>query len=160
MQRFGIVIRKLWTWYVLLILIICTSLTLYISYSDSVCPMLKKLWYLFIIAYLNDISDVALFLLMPTEDFRSRPLRFLLRELIVENVFIPLLDILSNPKYIDKSIVWLVSLFIMMKVIYYSLLAKWSFFWSGWFYYGHRNVQFRPGIGISSGINYQRVKFA
>lgn len=61
---------------------------------------------------------------MPTEDFRSRPLRFLLRELIVENVFIPLLDILSNPKYIDKSIVWLVSLFIMMKVIYYSILAK------------------------------------
>lgn len=71
-------------------------------------PNAKKLWYLFIIAYLNDISDVALFLLMPTEDFRSRPLRFLLRELIVENVFIPLLDILSNPKYIDKSIVWLV----------------------------------------------------
>ncbi|ETN72258.1 PXA domain protein, partial [Necator americanus] len=33
-------------------------------------------------AYLHDVVDIVLYLIMPPEDFRCRPLRFLLREVI------------------------------------------------------------------------------
>ncbi|KAL3124089.1 hypothetical protein niasHT_004678 [Heterodera trifolii] len=60
-------------------------------------------------AYLHDICDILLYLLMPSEDFRSRPLRFLIREIFVSNVFLPLLDRLSDPNVINRMIVWLLS---------------------------------------------------
>ena len=47
---------------------------------------------------------------MPSEDFRSRPLRFLVREILVSKVFIPLFDKLSEPDYITYLIVRLVRL--------------------------------------------------
>uniref|UniRef100_A0A914I4D0 Sorting nexin-13 n=1 Tax=Globodera rostochiensis TaxID=31243 RepID=A0A914I4D0_GLORO len=60
-------------------------------------------------AYLHDIGDVLLYLLMPSEDFRSRPLRFLIREILVSSVFVPLLDRLSEPSVVNRMIVWLMS---------------------------------------------------
>ena len=33
-------------------------------------------------AYLHDLVDIILYLVMPPEDFRCRPLRFLLREVV------------------------------------------------------------------------------
>uniref|UniRef100_A0A183C4E6 Sorting nexin-13 n=1 Tax=Globodera pallida TaxID=36090 RepID=A0A183C4E6_GLOPA len=60
-------------------------------------------------AYLHDICDVLLYLLMPSEDFRSRPLRFLIREILVSSVFVPLLDRLSEPSVVNRMIVWLIS---------------------------------------------------
>lgn len=53
--------------------------------------------------------DILLYLLMPSEDFRSRPLRFLVREVFVSKIFVPLLDKLSDPFYMNYLIVWLVS---------------------------------------------------
>ncbi|KAE9555497.1 hypothetical protein FO519_001265 [Halicephalobus sp. NKZ332] len=60
-------------------------------------------------AYLHDISDILLYLLMPSEDFRSRPLRFFAREILVSKVLTPLIDQLSDPDYITYLIVWLFS---------------------------------------------------
>uniref|UniRef100_A0A1I7Y8Q8 Sorting nexin-13 n=1 Tax=Steinernema glaseri TaxID=37863 RepID=A0A1I7Y8Q8_9BILA len=60
-------------------------------------------------AYLHDICDILLYLLMPSEDFRSRPLRFILREIIVRKVIMPLLDKFSDPDYLNHIIVWLLS---------------------------------------------------
>nr|CAD2196290.1 unnamed protein product [Meloidogyne enterolobii] len=60
-------------------------------------------------AYLHDISDILLYLLMPSEDFRCRPLRFLLREIFVTKIFIPLIDCLSEPFFVNRMIVWLLS---------------------------------------------------
>ncbi|KAH7731743.1 PXA domain-containing protein [Aphelenchoides avenae] len=60
-------------------------------------------------AYLHDLVDILLYLLMPSEDFRSRPLRFLLREVIVTRVMVPLLDKLSQPDYLNFIVVWLLS---------------------------------------------------
>uniref|UniRef100_A0A0N5AAU0 Sorting nexin-13 n=1 Tax=Syphacia muris TaxID=451379 RepID=A0A0N5AAU0_9BILA len=60
-------------------------------------------------AYLHDVTDILMYLLMPGEDFRSRPLRFLLREIIVQRVFIPVLDMFSDPDYINHAIVLLLS---------------------------------------------------
>jgi len=46
---------------------------------------------------------------MPSEDFRCRPLRFLLREIFVTKIFIPLIDCLSEPFFVNRMIVWLLS---------------------------------------------------
>ncbi len=62
-----------------------------------------------ILAYLHDLTDILLYLLMPPEDFRSRPLRFLIREIIVTKIFVPLLNKLSDPEYVNYLLVWLVS---------------------------------------------------
>lgn len=59
-------------------------------------------------AYLHDVTDVLLYLLMPSEDFRSRPFRFLIREIIVKQIILPVLDMLSSPDFINHTIVWLV----------------------------------------------------
>jgi sorting nexin-13 len=46
---------------------------------------------------------------MPSEDFRCRPLRFLIREVFVTKVFVPLLDRLSDPCFVNRMIVWFLS---------------------------------------------------
>uniref|UniRef100_A0A1I7WCX5 protein-ribulosamine 3-kinase n=1 Tax=Heterorhabditis bacteriophora TaxID=37862 RepID=A0A1I7WCX5_HETBA len=46
---------------------------------------------------------------MPPEDFRCRPLRFLLREVIVRRLIVPLLDHFSDPNEINQLLVWLLS---------------------------------------------------
>uniref|UniRef100_A0A914R1M9 PXA domain-containing protein n=1 Tax=Parascaris equorum TaxID=6256 RepID=A0A914R1M9_PAREQ len=46
---------------------------------------------------------------MPSEDFRSRPLRFLVREITVRRIILPILDMFSDPDYINHMVVWLLS---------------------------------------------------
>ncbi|CAI4223878.1 unnamed protein product [Auanema sp. JU1783] len=60
-------------------------------------------------AYLHDLVDIILYLVMPPEDFRCRPLRFLLREIIVRQIIMPLLNKFSDPAEMTKLIVWLFS---------------------------------------------------
>ncbi|VDK30091.1 unnamed protein product [Gongylonema pulchrum] len=87
-------------------------------------------------AYLHDVADVLLYLLTPTEDFRSRPFRFLVREVFVKRILLPVLDMLSDPDFINHSIVWLnlapssvallndchTNYFIILKLCFYSVL--------------------------------------
>uniref|UniRef100_A0AAF5HZT3 GPI inositol-deacylase n=1 Tax=Strongyloides stercoralis TaxID=6248 RepID=A0AAF5HZT3_STRER len=61
------------------------------------------------IAYFKDVVDILLHLLMPAEDFRCRPLRFVLRDTLVNRIFIPCFNKLSNPDYVNYMIVWLLS---------------------------------------------------
>lgn len=58
--------------------------------------------------FLRDLCEVVLFLLLPAEDFQCKALRFLLRELLVSSVLLPLLALFSDPDYINQIIVWLV----------------------------------------------------
>ncbi|KAI6177213.1 PXA domain-containing protein [Aphelenchoides bicaudatus] len=60
-------------------------------------------------ACLHDIVDLLLYLLLPSEDFRCRPLHFLIREILISKVFIPLLNLLSDPDYLNHLLVWLLS---------------------------------------------------
>uniref|UniRef100_A0AC34Q640 Sorting nexin 13 n=1 Tax=Panagrolaimus sp. JU765 TaxID=591449 RepID=A0AC34Q640_9BILA len=60
-------------------------------------------------AYLHDVADLLLYLIVPAEDFRSRPLRFFSRELLVGKILIPLIDQLSDPDYLTHLIIWLLS---------------------------------------------------
>ncbi len=59
-------------------------------------------------AYLHDVADILLYLLIPAEDFRTRPFRFLIREVLVKRILLPVLDLFSDPDYINYIIVWLV----------------------------------------------------
>ncbi|CAG9536268.1 unnamed protein product [Cercopithifilaria johnstoni] len=60
-------------------------------------------------AYFHDVADILLYLLTPAEDFRSRPFRFILREIYVKRMMLPLFDMLSDPDFINRSIIWLLS---------------------------------------------------
>ncbi|KAL3994350.1 PXA domain family protein [Acanthocheilonema viteae] len=68
----------------------------------STCPHYEN-------AYFHDVADILFYLLMPAEDFRSRPFRFLLREVYVKRMMLPLFDMLSDPDFINHSIIWLLS---------------------------------------------------
>ncbi|XP_034255128.1 sorting nexin-13 [Thrips palmi] len=57
--------------------------------------------------YLRDIAEILLFLLLPEDDFHCKTLRFLVRELFVEVIILPLLDLFSDPDYINQTIIWL-----------------------------------------------------
>ncbi|VDK75333.1 unnamed protein product [Litomosoides sigmodontis] len=68
----------------------------------STCPHYEN-------AYLHDVADILLYLLIPAEDFRARPFRFLLREVYVKHIMLPFFDMLSDPDFINHSIIWLLS---------------------------------------------------
>jgi PXA domain. len=53
------------------------------------------------------MGEVLLFLLMPVDDFHCKPLRFLLREMLVSSVVLPLFALVSDPDYINQIIIWL-----------------------------------------------------
>lgn len=57
--------------------------------------------------YLRDLAEIVLFLLLPENDFHCTPLRLLVRELFVEVIVLPLLDLFSDPDYINQTIIWL-----------------------------------------------------
>uniref|UniRef100_A0AC35TIR7 Sorting nexin-13 n=1 Tax=Rhabditophanes sp. KR3021 TaxID=114890 RepID=A0AC35TIR7_9BILA len=61
------------------------------------------------LTYFRDVTDVILHLLMPAEDFRCRPLRFIIRDILVNRIFIPMFDKFSNPDFVNYIIVWLLS---------------------------------------------------
>lgn len=60
-------------------------------------------------ACLHDITDLLLYLLLPSEDFRCRPIRFLIREILIGKVLMSILNTLSDPDYLNHLVVWLVS---------------------------------------------------
>ncbi|GFR95029.1 sorting nexin-13 [Elysia marginata] len=57
--------------------------------------------------YLQDLSEVLLFLLLPPEDFHNKPFRYIVREVLVNGIFLPTVDLLSDPDYINQYIAWL-----------------------------------------------------
>ncbi|XP_045168136.1 sorting nexin-13-like isoform X2 [Mercenaria mercenaria] len=57
--------------------------------------------------YLQDLSDVLLFLLLPTEDYNNKPFRYIIREVLVNGIFIPTIDLISDPDYINTYIAWM-----------------------------------------------------
>lgn len=59
--------------------------------------------------YLQNVAETLLFMLLPECDFNAIPLRTLLRELLVNMVFKPLLELISDPDTINQSLVWAVA---------------------------------------------------
>ncbi len=53
------------------------------------------------------MSDLLLFLLLPKEEFKAQSTRTLVRELLVNIVLKPVLDLISDPDWINQNVVWL-----------------------------------------------------
>lgn len=69
------------------------------------------------LAFLEEISEVLLFLLLPKADFDCLTVRFILRELLVNVIIKPLLDLFSDPDYINQTFIWLVKNFFFSTTI-------------------------------------------
>ncbi|XP_012252806.2 sorting nexin-13-like isoform X1 [Athalia rosae] len=61
------------------------------------------------LVFLSEISEILLFLLLPKEDFDCLSVRIILRELLVNVVMKPMLNLLSDPDYINQACIWLCS---------------------------------------------------
>lgn len=59
--------------------------------------------------YLQDITEVLLYLLLPAEDFHNKTVRFFLREIIASSVVLPTVNMICDPDYVNQTISWLVS---------------------------------------------------
>ncbi|XP_069111090.1 sorting nexin-13-like isoform X1 [Argopecten irradians] len=57
--------------------------------------------------YLQDLSEVLLYLLLPTEDFQNKTFRYILREVLVNGILIPTVDLVSDPDYMNQNMSWL-----------------------------------------------------
>jgi len=71
--------------------------------------------------FLAEISEILLYLVLPQSDFDCLTTRFMLRELLVNVIIRPLLNLFSDPDYINQACIWLVSgaKFIFALIIYY-----------------------------------------
>lgn len=58
--------------------------------------------------YLQQVSEVLLYLLLPPADFQNQVTRVFLRELIANIVLLPVVDLITDPDYINQTIVWMV----------------------------------------------------
>ena len=54
--------------------------------------------------------EILLYILVPDEDFRCKPLRFILRDIFSNGVILPLFDLITDPDYINQVIIWIVSI--------------------------------------------------
>lgn len=59
------------------------------------------------LTYLQSLADLLLFLLLPEQDFNAAPLKSLTREVLVNVVLKPGLDHLSDPDFVNQTLVWL-----------------------------------------------------
>nr|XP_018666665.1 sorting nexin-13 isoform X1 [Ciona intestinalis] len=59
--------------------------------------------------YLQDVSEVLLYLLLPVDEFHCRPLKYMMRELLVHGVFLPMFKLYSDPDYLNQYVNWLIS---------------------------------------------------
>ncbi|KAK3086098.1 hypothetical protein FSP39_013557 [Pinctada imbricata] len=57
--------------------------------------------------YLQDLSEVLLFLLLPPEDFQNKSFRYILREVIVNGIFLPTINLISDPDYLNQYMAWM-----------------------------------------------------
>ncbi|CAK8674367.1 unnamed protein product [Clavelina lepadiformis] len=59
--------------------------------------------------YLQDICEVLLYILLPKEEFHCKPFMYLMRESLVNGVFMPMFRIYSDPDYLNQYVSWLIS---------------------------------------------------
>lgn len=56
--------------------------------------------------YLQDISELLLYLLLPEEDFENKTVRYFLREVIAVAVLLPTAELICDPDYINQTVSW------------------------------------------------------
>ena len=56
---------------------------------------------------MQNVAEILLFLLLKEQDFNAIPLRTLTREILVNVILTPTLDLISDPDFINQTLVWL-----------------------------------------------------
>ena len=59
--------------------------------------------------YLQDISELLLYLILPEEDFENKTVRYFLREVIAVAVILPTAELICDPDYINQTVSWFCS---------------------------------------------------
>ncbi|XP_030644730.1 sorting nexin-13 [Chanos chanos] len=59
-------------------------------------------------AFLRDLCEVLLYLLLPPGDFHNKNMRYFLRETLARGVLLPLINQLSDPDYINQFALWMI----------------------------------------------------
>ncbi|KAK5645980.1 hypothetical protein RI129_004444 [Pyrocoelia pectoralis] len=57
--------------------------------------------------FLSELIELLLYILLPDEDFQCKSLRAVMREMFSNYVILPFIGIISNPDFINQSIIWL-----------------------------------------------------
>lgn len=57
--------------------------------------------------YLQHVAEVILYLVIPSEEFHCHVLRYLVRDILVNTILVPIINLLSDPDYINLTILWL-----------------------------------------------------
>ncbi|XP_042901094.1 sorting nexin-13 isoform X2 [Parasteatoda tepidariorum] len=57
--------------------------------------------------YLEELCEVIMYIILPFEDFQNLVSRLILREIIVNAAVLPIIDLVSDPDYINQIIVWM-----------------------------------------------------
>ncbi|CAG2102151.1 unnamed protein product [Medioppia subpectinata] len=72
--------------------------------------------------YLSQICDILQYLLLPIDCFKSRTFRSLFRGLVVKSCLYPLLEMLSDPDFINQTIVWLYKSYLVSSDTFINVL--------------------------------------
>ncbi|XP_032901789.1 sorting nexin-13 isoform X3 [Amblyraja radiata] len=59
-------------------------------------------------AFLRDLCEVLLYLILPPGDFDNKNMRYFLREILAKGILLPLIDQLSDPDYVNQYIIWMI----------------------------------------------------
>ncbi|GFR13638.1 sorting nexin-13 [Trichonephila clavata] len=57
--------------------------------------------------YLQELCEVIMYIVLPSEDFQNLISRLILREIILNAAVLPIINLVSDPDYINQIIVWL-----------------------------------------------------
>lgn len=69
---------------------------------DLICTLKKDRTH-----YLQNLSEALLFLLLPQSSFDCKILRYLAREVLVNAVLDPTVELLTDPDYVNQCIIWM-----------------------------------------------------
>ncbi|XP_050302654.1 sorting nexin-13-like [Anthonomus grandis grandis] len=55
--------------------------------------------------FLTEFLEILLYVLLPDEDFQCKPLRFLLRDIFSNGVVLPLINLITDPDFINQAVI-------------------------------------------------------
>ncbi|XP_057638281.1 sorting nexin-13 isoform X2 [Chionomys nivalis] len=58
--------------------------------------------------FLRDLCEVLLYLLLPPGDFQNKIMRYFVREILARGILLPLINLLSDPDYINQYVIWMI----------------------------------------------------
>ncbi|CAL8096735.1 unnamed protein product [Calicophoron daubneyi] len=56
--------------------------------------------------YLRSVSEAFLYMVLPTEEYRVPAIRYMARELLVNAVLVPTIDLIADPDFVNRSVAW------------------------------------------------------